>query len=650
MGIQGFLQVVSPSIEKKHLKDFSYKTIGIDGFVWLHRGAVLNAGDLMRNPKRYHSSYINFFKNRINLLRKYHIKPFIVFDGKNIVMKKNENDQRKLRRQKALKEAQNYDALGDINQANKYYQRALSITDDMVTNIFNLLVTENIPFVRAPYEADAQLAYLNIHKHVDMIITEDSDLIAFGARHLLLKLDRWGNVDSLKYDDIFKKTDFKGLTHEQLLSYCILVGCDYGISPRGIGPKTALKISRDSSVNRIVLRAKQLASNKNDQEMANFEIEFFKALICFFHHTIFDISKRITCPLRPLPVDYDGPVDFLGEIMDKQEANTFCLYSFDNPLSRSDSFTMDSKKKSLRPWENARIGSKSSRLSMNSIVAKPKPNLLLDLLEKGNSIRNLPKRHVIPNITNKMVNESFSPPNTIRPMEIDVDSEEANRNAHICLSDVSYALLKEEVIDLENVSVQQNQFSAIEKHVLEKEEAIKDIQFKQKMNELNQKEMNKKLRNISSTVEIDESGNNVSRFFPKKKKDPSLSDNENGSNNNDGIISSINTSFKIGRQNKEEAKENHLNNKIFKFEAPKFSVFDIFKATASALECSDKERKVKDSEDFNMIENICSQLDSTNEEDIRSTSTYGLKNKFVKTSPFNDKKLWKFASNEEERI
>ena len=39
----------------------------------------------------------------------------------------------------------------------------------------------DIQCVIAPYEADSQLAYLNKTEIVDFIITEDSDLLLFGA-------------------------------------------------------------------------------------------------------------------------------------------------------------------------------------------------------------------------------------------------------------------------------------------------------------------------------------------------------------------------------------------------------------------------------------------------------------------------------------
>lgn len=34
----------------------------------------------------------------------------------------------------------------------------------------------------APFEADAQMAYLNIAGYADYVITEDSDLLVFGSK------------------------------------------------------------------------------------------------------------------------------------------------------------------------------------------------------------------------------------------------------------------------------------------------------------------------------------------------------------------------------------------------------------------------------------------------------------------------------------
>ncbi len=66
---------------------------------------------------------------------------------------------------------------------------SIDITPDIAYRLILELKKKNIEFIVAPYEADAQLAYLNRMNIADFIITEDSDLMAFGAKRMLYKLD-----------------------------------------------------------------------------------------------------------------------------------------------------------------------------------------------------------------------------------------------------------------------------------------------------------------------------------------------------------------------------------------------------------------------------------------------------------------------------
>jgi exonuclease-1 len=47
--------------------------------------------------------------------------------------------------------------------------------------------------VVAPYEADSQLAYLYLNDKVDFVITEDSDLLAFGVTRVFFKMNLRGD-------------------------------------------------------------------------------------------------------------------------------------------------------------------------------------------------------------------------------------------------------------------------------------------------------------------------------------------------------------------------------------------------------------------------------------------------------------------------
>jgi hypothetical protein len=64
------------------------------------------------------------------------------------------------------------------------------------------LRAENVDYVVAPYEADAQLCFLEREGYVDGIITEDSDLLVFGCRHVIFKLEGNGQCVSIKAEKL----------------------------------------------------------------------------------------------------------------------------------------------------------------------------------------------------------------------------------------------------------------------------------------------------------------------------------------------------------------------------------------------------------------------------------------------------------------
>lgn len=60
----------------------------------------------------------------------------------------------------------------------------------------------NVECIVAPYEADAQLAYLAKEGLVNVVITEDSDLLVFGASKVLYKMDEFGNGKLIEMKDL----------------------------------------------------------------------------------------------------------------------------------------------------------------------------------------------------------------------------------------------------------------------------------------------------------------------------------------------------------------------------------------------------------------------------------------------------------------
>jgi exonuclease-1 len=72
-------------------------------------------------------------------------------------------------------------AEGKKNEARECFQRCIECTPKMALEVIQAMHTLGVDVLVAPYEADAQLAYLNKINVAQIIITEDSDLILFGC-------------------------------------------------------------------------------------------------------------------------------------------------------------------------------------------------------------------------------------------------------------------------------------------------------------------------------------------------------------------------------------------------------------------------------------------------------------------------------------
>lgn len=68
-----------------------------------------------------------------------------------------------------------------MEEARSYMRRSVDITHEMALQLIKQCRQMNVDCIVAPYEADAQMAYLNKINVAQVIITEDSDLILFGC-------------------------------------------------------------------------------------------------------------------------------------------------------------------------------------------------------------------------------------------------------------------------------------------------------------------------------------------------------------------------------------------------------------------------------------------------------------------------------------
>ena len=76
----------------------------------------------------------------------------------------------------------------------------------------------------APYEADAQMAYLAINGDVHAVITEDSDLLVYGCPRVMYKLDKHGHGEEILIEDLArnKSVSFVGFSHEMFIQVKVI--------------------------------------------------------------------------------------------------------------------------------------------------------------------------------------------------------------------------------------------------------------------------------------------------------------------------------------------------------------------------------------------------------------------------------------------
>ncbi|CAG0911792.1 unnamed protein product, partial [Cyprideis torosa] len=113
-----------------------------------------------------------------------------------------------------------------------------------------------IPYVEAPCEAEAQCAELVKKGKVYGTATEDMDALTFGSkivlRHMTFSEARKMPIKEFNLDKVLKGLE---LTHDQFVDLCILLGCDYTDSIRGVGPKRAIELIRTHKSIEAVLKA-----------------------------------------------------------------------------------------------------------------------------------------------------------------------------------------------------------------------------------------------------------------------------------------------------------------------------------------------------------------------------------------------------------
>ncbi|XP_077222595.1 5'-3' exonuclease family protein [Tasmannia lanceolata] len=309
MGIQGLLPLLKSIMFPIHIKDLQGCFVAVDTYSWLHKGALSCSKDLCTGQPT--SRHIDYCMHRVNLLRHYGVKPILVFDGGLLPMKSDQENKRSRARKENLERAIEHESTGNSAAAYECYQKAVDISPSIAFELIQVLKQENVDYIVAPYEADAQMTFLFLNKHVDAIITEDSDLIPFGCSRIIFKMDKFGQGVEFLYSMLprNKELNFTGFTKQMLLEMCILSGCDYLPSLPGMGLKRAhALVQKFKSYDKVIKHLRYSAVSVPPF----YEETFKKALWTFLHQRVYDPTNEDIVHLSEIPNNLVCDLDFLG--------------------------------------------------------------------------------------------------------------------------------------------------------------------------------------------------------------------------------------------------------------------------------------------------------------------------------------------------
>ncbi|KAF1760144.1 hypothetical protein GCK72_008390 [Caenorhabditis remanei] len=320
MGITGLLPFVKNACRKGNILELRGKSVAIDVSCLLHRGLTGCMDKIHMGEET--KSYINYVDKYVKELLAMGCHVVMVFDGRPLPAKKGTNDDRREQREKRKEQAEMLLAKGKEREARDTYRLATSISTEIVQKTIEFFrKLPNVDIVVAPYEADAQLAYLMESKLVDAVITEDSDLIVFGCEMIYFKWQSATGECSV-YQKCNLKKCFTGelggdkFDFSKFRRICILSGCDYLQSGLpGVGLSTAAKFFSLTSIKdlRTVLR-KVPSYLKNPKLKEHVTEEFIRSFAraenTFKHQIVFDPRERCHKPLTPYPTSGgDGGLD-----------------------------------------------------------------------------------------------------------------------------------------------------------------------------------------------------------------------------------------------------------------------------------------------------------------------------------------------------
>lgn len=278
MGIRGlnqFIKKVCPEcILEKKIENYNGKIFAIDSSILLYKYRYIASS--------CETSHINGFINRVLYYLNNKIIPLFIFDGlppeqKKITLEKRQVQKKKMYEKieilrELLDSSPDDEKLNINSEITRLSSQLIHVTKKHISDIKELLDILGIPYITAPDEAEKFCVYLYKQNIVDYVVSDDTDVFAFGCNNVL-KTNIKNNITEINIDILKQKIDYND---KKFLDFCILSGCDYLPTIPGLANNTIYNLFKNyNNIDDIInLKKYNFPEDYNYDKIRNIFIEF----------------------------------------------------------------------------------------------------------------------------------------------------------------------------------------------------------------------------------------------------------------------------------------------------------------------------------------------------------------------------------------
>lgn len=290
MGVKGLKQFLlakfPQALTRYHLSHLSGKKVAVDILTPLYKYKAA-MGD----------NWLTGILSFLLLFPKYNIHATVFADGPCVPIEKKEEQQKRSSARDKIKEKvasitaalEKFQSTGEVDEIlttlpieassqkslllgtpsidvelvemylEKIKKQVVHISKEDMEKVAAVCHALEISFYIAREEAESMCSWLCLTGQVDAVVTEDSDVLAYGAPVWISDLDFQGNCLRIQLEDVLRET---GFTREQFVDFCILCGTDFNHRVDKLGPVTAFSMLQKFQNIEAVCREKKISGEE----------------------------------------------------------------------------------------------------------------------------------------------------------------------------------------------------------------------------------------------------------------------------------------------------------------------------------------------------------------------------------------------------